>query len=286
MLLSACTKNYTIDLNDIERRMVINGIFCSDSTFKIRLFEEAPLSDFIYSSSEFKIIENAEVLLSSDNHTLDTMNFFNGEYYGHIKPEASKNYQIQVNAIGYDAIESTNTLPAFIDIDSLVVSKTNDLYYNFQLKVFFKDPPDKSNFYFIGIPVNFNLNSGFINGYRINDASVGDWHSRMYQMPIFNDDLFNGQQHEIIMEIAYNPPTSDNTGVYSYYKKVNLYSLSKDLYLYIQSYNNQVPKYGDNLLDYFQEGLIEPIPIYSNVKGGLGIFAGYTISQDSAHFSQ
>ncbi len=55
------------------------------------------------------------------------------------------------------------------------------------------------------------------------------------------------------------------------------------MYLYLQSYNKQTPGF-DNLFDNFQQGLIEPIPIYTNVEGGLGIFAGYAIAQDSVYF--
>ena len=55
----------------------------------------------------------------------------------------------------------------------------------------------------------------------------------------------------------------------------NLVNLSEDMYFYLETYDRDY-----NSIEF----IAEPVRIYSNIKGGRGIFAGYNLSRDSIYF--
>ncbi len=89
---------------------------------------------------------------------------------------------------------------------------------------------------------------------------------------IFDDALFDGEKitFDISMNLYYFGihelnPLVDNKLI------IRMYHLSKDYYLYkktLDAYNSS-----------FGSMFTEPVQIYSNIKGGIGIFAGKNISE-------
>ncbi len=91
---------------------------------------------------------------------------------------------------------------------------------------------------------------------------------------VFTDDLFNGKTYSLTFSTyqysyIYRPK-------YKYEQKnlektivsVYLQSISKDYYLYLKS---RVASGGDNFFS-------EPVQVYNNIAGGIGIFGSYTSS--------
>ena len=106
----------------------------------------------------------------------------------------------------------------------------------------------------------------------------------MSHSPIFNDEIFDGKKYEIAINLHYRKIYNEDGEAIPRYLKFDLISMSEDYYKYAQSYNNQLPVNNDDFMDLFQNGLMEPLPIYSNINGGLGLFAGQYISRDSIYF--
>ena len=97
---------------------------------------------------------------------------------------------------------------------------------------------------------------------------------------IFPDTYFNGKEYSVKLSYYENPSNSgyepgNPYGYGSYYGTTKIYErneihvqkLSKDLYNYLK-YLKLYNFYHDN-------PFAEPVPIYSNVKNGIGIFAGF-----------
>jgi len=62
-----------------------------------------------------------------------------------------------------------------------------------------------------------------------------------------------------------------------------LSSLSEELYLYLKSYyhhNAVKPRFYDSWLEELFERS-EPVPVYTNIENGYGVFGGYSTSIDS-----
>lgn len=272
----ACTKPYSLKLDAIEKRIVVDALFCTDSLMRIRLTEDASLKEDVHKG--FKPIENARIFLYEDNSIIDTAKYKgDGVYYGNFKPKTGVLYKMKAVAEGYPEVQAENRIPELVYIDSLSKGFNDDYYGQYKIKYIFEDPISISNYYLISVGYyNYYEGQKYWNEayYRTIDPSVGEWFTQMDQLPVFSDDIFDGQKYEFPVQLVINRPEM------MYFR---LYSISENMYLYIKSYNEQIPKFGDDILELFQRGLVEPIPIYSNVEGGLGIFAGYAVSQDSLY---
>ena len=91
----------------------------------------------------------------------------------------------------------------------------------------------------------------------------------MQQVPIFNDDEFNGQLRTE-MRMVHEPYSYPDDQVLSDSVCVLLYTFSADFQIFAQS-----------VVDYEssnQSALYEqPNTVYSNINGGYGIFAAYSV---------
>jgi hypothetical protein len=281
--LTSCTKPYSFDIDNIEKRIVVNSFLCTDSTFMANLVEEAALNDKTFLTedgfviSNLKPINNANIIIYNEDIIIDTLDIAaNGNYFGHTKPDFNKNYKIVIYADGFNKVEANNKLPTMVKIDSIRKKKIDEEYNDrYQLTIFFNDPPNEKNYYYISI-------SGLTTNYSTEDPVIGEWHSNWRQIPIFSDELFNGKTYGL--KIMVNVNISDWYEPEWNYIAVNLHTISQDYFLFVESYNKQTPKFGDDIIEMFQQGLIEPIPIYSNIDGGLGLFGSYTNSVDTVHF--
>ncbi len=283
LFITACTKPYSFDIDNIEKRIIVNSFLCADSIYRVRLVEEAALNDKTYIIeggifiSNYKPIDNAKIIIYNKSNIIDTLDFAdNGNYYGHKKPDFTKSYKIVINADDFNKVEAENKLPTLVKIDSISKKKIDEEYNNrYQLTIFFNDPPNEKNYYYISV-------NGLTHKYSTQDPAIGEWHSNWKQIPIFSDDLFNGKTYGVTIRV--------NADIHDWYEPgwnyiaVNLHTISQDYFLFVESYNKQMPKFGDDLMEFFQHGLIEPIPIYSNIDGGLGLFGSYTNSIDSVFF--
>ncbi len=276
----SCTKPYTIDLNDIEKRVVIHSFLCPDSLFMANLTEEASLTDNVRPPYYVKTIDNAQIVIYGDNAAIDTLDYTDkGIYVGHFKPNINSMYKINVKATGYDEGTAESKIPTLVRIDSVGKKKIADDYSDnlYELTIYFTDPPNEKNFYYIAV-------SGLTYDLTSNDPVFGGMDLKGFQEAVFNDNLFDGNKYAITIEVRaeicdWYPPDWN-------FIAVNLQTISKDFYLYAASYNKQMPEFGDDMMALLQQGLIEPLPIYSNISGGLGLFAGYTNSQDSVFFER
>jgi hypothetical protein len=273
--LTSCTKPYTIQLDNTETQVVVYSILSPDSLITINLTESVDMSKYASSKYDFKPIDNAQVFIYKNNTIIDTAIYASdGYYYGSTKPLENNSYKLQVRAEGYDEVKAEGLIPTKIKIDSIIKTEIKkDKKY--EIAILFTDPPNEDNYYCIYM-------FGITNYYSTDDQVIGSWESTDAIRPIFTDKLFQGKQYEIKFNVHVN--------IYEHYSfdvnniAIYLYSLSERYYLFLQSYNKQIPKSGDDLMEFFQQGLIEPIPIYSNIEGGLGIFAGYAISTDTVYF--
>ena len=63
LIAISCTKNYTIDINNIDKRMVLYSVFNTDSIFTIKITEESNLSENVIGENSFKKINDADIYI-------------------------------------------------------------------------------------------------------------------------------------------------------------------------------------------------------------------------------
>lgn len=98
---------------------------------------------------------------------------------------------------------------------------------------------------------------------------------------IFDDHLLNGKRYTLHLSLAstyytnnyYYTDSWDKMFGYAYI--VELYKLTPEYYRYLSSINSAQSN------SWAEAGIMQVTPTYSNVKGGFGVVAGYSVSADS-----
>jgi hypothetical protein len=96
---------------------------------------------------------------------------------------------------------------------------------------------------------------------------------------VFTDDLFNGSEYTFKMQVRINPDEEEDDNDYYYTANypdpvslelyVELQHLTRDYYLYLKSRANARTN------EDFGGMFTEPIQVYTNVEGGIGILGSY-----------
>ena len=107
----ACTRETEIAIPAEASKLVINGYFSPDSTWKIKVNKTIGILD---SSRNIPSISNALVIISSDNSTLnDTLLYFNGVYISSKKPKIGQLYTLKVEVKGFPSVTASDKIPMF-----------------------------------------------------------------------------------------------------------------------------------------------------------------------------
>ncbi|RLD59995.1 MAG: hypothetical protein DRJ01_10435 [Bacteroidetes bacterium] len=282
-LLASCRKPIDMDLHNIKSKLVVNSLFSPDSLFKVNITKDISPLKCIQNYNNY-IDAKATVLLYENNNFIDTLKFIkNGDYISTFKPSVNNDYKIVVEAQGYTTVEAHNDIPKKIPITSISKERKEGLesgYAWYNIYINFKDPTEEKNYYLLrGVPqyIDFcELSS--------EDPVISKWDEYNSKLFVFDDELFNGKSYQITLKGLVDEGRLDYDYMDSLkYLAFNLHSITKEFYFYAKSCNSQ-GEVGDELFDLFQQGLSEPVPIYTNIENGLGIFAGYSVSSDTVRF--
>lgn len=298
ILSFSCQKELEIKLPDFEPKPVVNCLFSTDTNFVLNLSHSISLNDSIKVN-----IETAKCYLFSDEILIDSLSYISdGFYKSNIKPEQGKYYELKVISTYFDEVYSISNIPSVPQILNIEQQNfavpppvySSDVFENLPLNKFsitFSDDAKVDNYYELKIlikrywadihekqmqrcPRLFSYDD------VIRNENILDYEPNLF---VFSDSLFNGQTKTIDFLYKQDGVTrgcnSDNCtyfyGQYRIYYKFR--SISKEMYDYRKSlikhvYNQQtgdVQLFGD------------PVPMFSNIKNGLGVFAGYSEVFDS-----
>lgn len=213
------------------------------------------------------------------------------------KPESGYTYRIEVLIPGYPAAWGETSIPAPVPVVVADTSyKTNEHgYRELYISLRFRDPAAKENYYRFTAPSRHGVYRGDthlpydpeqkvyviigdMNYGALSDPIIAPVHDDdfldMYlenDYYIFNDELIAGREYDLKLHYA---GMDVNVDYYEFLRAFfTLNSLTKDLYLYLQSYSAYRQTNDDPLS--------EPVQVYSNVTNGLGIVGALSFSRDS-----
>ncbi|MFV0589761.1 MAG: DUF4249 domain-containing protein [Draconibacterium sp.] len=271
------------------------------------VFEEEYLYTFV-TNAEVNLYVNdvfAETLTPQKAEAWDTGELYDtGEYAGSVKAVAGKTYRLEIAVDGFDPISCETTVPKPVEIlawDTTSVGETG--YSGFasitEFNVEFNDNGQQHNYYRIQSTskggrerirytpdgtmqytdtiviepessewidiLNAQLNDA------INDADEFISGTPDNRFAIFKDDSFNGSKMKLRFQIRNNfyyyypamGSSNESDGNFRE-RNISLFSLSKEYYEYLNT---------ANLHYYFEDDFFsEPVQVYSNIKGGIGIW--------------
>ncbi len=299
-LLFSCEDMETvvdIDIPPHEAVLVMNSIVNTDTEIRVLVSHSVgafePTIPSCITDAEVLLFENNQFLdtLSIDLINTDSVNYYSnlGEsqilmnyYKSDIIPNSGSTYAIKVNHPSYESITASTYIPEDIIIYDIQVDTVTD--------------PEK-----IGLSFSFNDNSTQQNYYRLKASSscvktwfeweTGDTIKQRYSgseiiysndpsfpsdipfegytfignQVVFTDDLFNGLEKQISIDIGGQEEFMD-------FK----YSYCDTITIQFSTFSDDTYSYYNSLGDHREKGELglfggEVIPVYSNVQGGLGV---------------
>ncbi|OFX57826.1 MAG: hypothetical protein A2066_03170 [Bacteroidetes bacterium GWB2_41_8] len=304
----SCTKTIDFDDEGLANQLVLNSIVYPDQgitaylTFSTSILSRPTLAGGgLMADGTIEIYENGELIKQKYSPT--------GRFeFPEIRPKTGATYQI-VGKSHDKQLKAETTVPNKVEVISIDTATVSDQFINKRLRVNVKiKDASGDDFYRIKVSqenlvLNMNVDGKGTQKYYLYTSE--DWISS--DDPVFNslynnfggeefdigpandynifpDDYFKGKEYNIQFFINNYEYGSGSyySGYESYgasktiYKRriVHVQRLSKDLYTYLKYLK---------LYDFYHDNpFAEPVPVYSNVKNGVGIFAGFN---DDAKFT-
>ncbi|MDO9613996.1 MAG: DUF4249 domain-containing protein [Bacteroidota bacterium] len=299
----ACTKTIDFEDNGIGNLIVLNSIISPDSCVSGSISQ----STSILKGNGYGGFIEGSVELYENGIKIGQINPLLGNFrFADIKPKTGNTYKIVVTANGKEA-EAETTIPNPVEVISVDTTTARNEWGNMlYFKIKFHDSSEKDYYRIVITNENMvrltNLKDEIKTRYYINRYSgsftsddpvyksvYNNFGSDILDMGpdnrygIFPDDYFQGKDYFIQTWMTgfnndHNGYPTDNLTYFNHqvYSRriIQVEKLSKEYYNYMKYLN---------LYDFYHEDpFSEPVPVYSNVKNGAGIFASFN---DEAKFS-
>jgi hypothetical protein len=275
IIITSCQKTRDDLLPKGRSQMYFQSILTPDSSIRVIVGKTVGIHD------DNSPVNDAIVLAYINNVFADTLQFIeNGIYESWIKPEIYDSVRIEVISSGRMSGETIIPAPAYVINTSYVCSTyyyALDQEYHGTLSFSIEDDPETENYYEMLIYNREEFSGGNYRIYsKVSDYYIfkpdiiiqneGDWEFKPTTL-FFSDKLFSGKTGNFSFIML----ASDKHGY------ITLRSISKEYYYYRKfytrhAYNAQL--HSDGIRNLLFTG--EPLDMYTNIQGGLGVCAAYS----------
>lgn len=290
-LFTACETVVEVELPERNSKLVLNSLFSPDSSLVLTL----SASKGILEAGELEHVNNGSIeVRGSDGSYARVSGRGTGTqpllyYYYHLplKTKAHVTYTVKASAPGFEEVSATDELPGPVEIDKIDTSTLR--FFDTeekQVSITFTDPGNAKNFYetrlyyLIYYPVYDS--TGQVIGMAPEVGELPSYisseglFSEGIDESVFTDDLFNGSSFtvQLAFDEAIYPQFGDSIPAdFPVFLIAELRSASENYYRFTSSYLRYQSSSGDPFA--------QPVQVFNNVKGGFGIFAGYSASRDT-----
>jgi hypothetical protein len=292
----SCEKIIEIELPGLETKPIVNCLFSTNEPFKLHIsLPKDPTDTIIYH------VSNADVEIEGDDGTTIILEYTGEGLYtnGTILPNSGVLYTLNVNLSGFEKVTATGSIPfsetkvisvgsksdikispvmgtgeeASIKVQELKITISHDLSTNDYMGVSIVHDYWTSNLIndsaaFAGeepiIEEILEYEIGYLDS---DDPSIIIEGLENYEpaLFLFKDELFT----EETATVSFN---FEKTTTSKFWLK--FFQFSPEAYQYIKTWIIH-----DYTKDYDFWEVYEPLPLYSNIENGYGIFAGYSLQQ-------
>ncbi len=289
ILFVSCTKVIDFEEADTEQQIVVNGILSPDSTFVVMLTK----SRSILEEAKYQVVADAQVILFEDGTEIGQAYEDRGYYViPTFTPQSGKSYRLNIKANGKE-LNAETAVPVPVEVTKTDTTTIENEWggKTMELKVTFQDSPENDYYRIIvfreqllsarnehGATVYYRFRQpDYINlddpvfkslysNFEYGDVETGPDND----YAIFSDELINGKEYTLRFEANFSSSNGNYGMIYEKYI-VHFQKLSGDLFNHLKYVN---------LYDYYHDDpFSEPVPVYSNIKNGAGIFAGFNDDQ-------
>jgi hypothetical protein len=286
LALASCEFVSEVDVPEIPPRLVVNSFFYTDSAWTVYLSQHRHILQENFPSAP----QNAIVTITAQSgasFTLEGGAVDEGvQLFQHPSaPVLSESYTIRVSAPGFDDAEATATTPGSVDLISVWLDSANIVPHNYNgpgsipVEFTFQDPPGRGDYY---IPRFFvwgtravrrdngqvEFEDGWEPGWLSKSPDNGGFAEFDSEHPGLTDEGLDGDIRTVRLHAHKSWWSSNEPKDLEW--KFTLTHVKEEYYRYVHSVRLQRNNEGNPLA--------QPVQIFSNVKGGLGIFAGSATS--------
>lgn len=293
MMAVGCEKVVEFDMGDIEPKVVVNSLVQMDSTISMKLTYSRFFLEGGYGNNAFRVIDNAAITLLRNGMPESVTGGLDGIYTSSCKPQPGDTLSLVVSVPGHEEITSGCRIPSkanyeVVDFEVDSNGRWGDIQCRLRLKI--NDVAGERNFYRISalgwdsywdsisprdrMKITFECSDPvFGDATNIETVIDGGDNTRYGQELDFADTYFEGSSHVLTITFSIYDYLYYDGGVHSTLPSewpIELFvtSISEELYRYSQTKNAAEGE----LFGLFSE----PVQVYSNIKGGVGIFAAQT----------
>ncbi len=268
--LSACEdfwepRSIVTNLPEHQPVLVINSFINPDSVFEVSVAK----SRAFLAPPEYPFITDATVtIFESGNRVAELFHTSDGLYRAiNHRPRIGATYELNVSAENFAPVKAMVTIPFPVKIDSVTVGTATRFGTNTTLC--FQDPPGEDNYYqlllftidsFAEMDTVLSITYFFSSDAVLRKPDDFEDESYYEDDAFFDDALFDGDFYDLdITFFDYFPPRE---------MFVVLLTTSESYYNFRKSFDGQSAT-EDN-------PFAEPVPVFTNIENGLGVFAGYS----------
>lgn len=296
LLTTACYQEIDIQDNDAEsgrQLLTLNAIITPDS-----LIAAAATSTYYFSEkhNERNFVDDLKISLRINQQDKGFL-VFNPHtklYTADIKPKSGDIVTLQT-IYKNKKVSATDTVPPPVQIENIKTNITGpvSIYtgndYIITYNIDFKDDETKENYYFLSYDAisreyrplmgERDYTKAYVFKKLADDVNkfIPGWEAYAPDGLPFSDNGINGEAHTIVVrEIVQGDSRQLRFPLLQ--RQFKLFALSKSYYRYLFSILCNTGESGTLHGGIIDLGVVEPSKIYSNINGGVGIFAAYSVS--------
>ena len=296
MLSSACSQETNLEGfrdDEIANMLTLNSVVTPDSAISVVATKPYFFSD-VHNGYDFVDDLSIEVWINDIHKGAMSYDYQNNRYRIDETPSAGDRIMISTIYNG-KKVSASDVVPHQAVIEEVRVERKGPMHifgnrdYMMTYYVTFTDNADEENYYFFaydqyGSSIETNMGQKdyshefvFQQLARTINATVPGWAPSSEMGLPFSDVGINGETHTLtVKEVIQNSGFDYVTKWKSLPRFFKLYSISKPYYSYLVSLlcnGNGKDNIQSGMIDF---GLVEPLKIYGNINGGLGVLGCYS----------
>lgn len=289
---STCERPVDIEIDE-PLQLVAVCEFSPQEPFRVFVSESKSILDRVDKETIYK--EDAVVQIIEGDNPPQLIRLKNGSgaapyYESDFFPKANQTYTLRVDANNFPSIQAIDQIPDAVPFESILngieVEYISDNTYSYTLDLEFRweDKANVENYYHLNIyrPISFFW---LEDGDTITNI-VNPLGAEFLSESLNSDGLFtiNFNGGALVQDIAFDGQEVDLPVKFQFQINANE-ELFEFLYIELRSVSKTYYQFNTNVSLQHEEGrstpLSDPVVISSNIKDGLGIFAGFNATRDT-----
>lgn len=296
LLFNSCYRD--IDLNkhremEGENLLTINSIINPDSTVAVAATRMFFFSDV---HNERVVVSDLDIELHINSEFIEKMRFnAQRKLYESVSRPAMGDVVSLQTTFNNTKVQTADIIPESVAIESINAERQGPMHiysgndYLLTYRITFSDNPDEENFYFLQYDVvdkRYDVDMGerdFTSEFvfqqlakQVNGTLPGWEPYSFYGLP-FSDRGINGKTHTLAVKEKIQGEFSNLTAQKQMNREFKLYAISKPYYNYLVSLLCNRSDDGGIHGGMIDIGVADPIKVYSNIDGGIGILGSYAV---------